>query len=113
MYGSDIMDVIVCAAANAFETNFSIFKNIGGQTVIIYTNSSKLSSNRTIYLKFDYYLGNSQNNHYSAIIENTSMKPSGNERDVNPDVTGYEPPSPTTPTSSLKITSTLVRHQQF
>ena len=80
MYGSDIMDVIVCAAANAFETNFAIFQNIGGKAVIIYTNCSKLATNRTIYLKFDYYLGNSQNNHYTAMIEDTSMKPTGNER---------------------------------
>ena len=71
MYGSDIVDVIVCAAANAFETNFVIFQNIRGKAVIIYTNCSKLATNRTIYLNFDYYPGNSQNNHYSAIIEDT------------------------------------------
>ena len=118
MYGSDIMDVIVCAAANAFETNFAIFQNIGGKAVIIYTNCSKLATNRTIYLKFDYYLGNSQNNHYSAIIEDTGMKPTGNERDVNLDETGYEPinPSPTTPTSSpedyinISQASTILEH---
>ena len=90
MYGSDIMDVIVCAAANALETNFAIFQNTGGKAVIIYTNCSKLATKRTIYLKFDYYLGNSQNNHYSAIIEDTGMKPTGNETYVNPNETGYE-----------------------
>ena len=68
-----------------------VLQNIGGKAVIIYTNCSKLATNRTIYLKFDYYPGNSQNNHYSAIIEDTCTKPTGNERDVNPDETGYEP----------------------
>ena len=29
MCGCDIMDVIVCAAANALETNFAIYQNIG------------------------------------------------------------------------------------
>ena len=112
------MDVIVCTAANSFETNFAFFQNIGGKAVFIYTNCSKLATSRTIYLKFDYYPGNSQNNHYSAIIEDTSVKPSGNERDINPDETGYEHinPSPTTSTSSLEdyinITqaSTILEH---
>ena len=27
MYGKDIMDVIVCAAANTLETNFAIYQN--------------------------------------------------------------------------------------
>ena len=29
MYNKDITDVIVCAAANALETNFAVFQNIG------------------------------------------------------------------------------------
>ena len=31
MYGEDIMDVIVCAAANAFETNFAMYQNLEGK----------------------------------------------------------------------------------
>ena len=102
MYGSNIMDVIVCTAANAFETNFAIFQNTGGKAVIIYTNCSKNAKNRTIYLKFDYYPNNNECKHYSAIVEDTGMQPTGNETEVNPDETEYEPitPSPTTPTSS-------------
>ena len=46
MYGHDIMDVIVCTAANAFETNFAIYQNIGGKAVIIFTNCSKIAINR-------------------------------------------------------------------
>ena len=54
MYGHDIMDVIVCTAANALETNFAIYQNIGGKAVIIFTNCSKIAKKtRTIYLKFD------------------------------------------------------------
>ena len=39
MYATDIVDVILCAAANALETNFVIFQNLGGIAVIIYTVS--------------------------------------------------------------------------
>ena len=75
MYGCDIMDVIVCAATNALETNFAIYQNIGGKAVIIFTNCSKIATNRTIYLKFDYDPQHNESNHYSAIIEDTGMKP--------------------------------------
>ena len=36
MYATDIVDIIVCAAANALQTNFAIFQNIRGKAVIIY-----------------------------------------------------------------------------
>ena len=75
MYGKDIMDVIVCAAANAFEMNFAIYQNIGGKAVIIFTNCSKIETNRTVYLKFDYCPGYNAANHYSAIVEDTAKKP--------------------------------------
>ena len=102
MYGKDIMDVIVCAAANAFEMNFAIYQNIGGKAVIIFTNCSKIETNRTVYLKFDYCPGYNAANHYSAIVEDTAKKPTEPNTNVIPDETEYEPvtPSPTTPTSS-------------
>ena len=49
MYGCYIMDVIVCTTTNALETNFAIYQNIGGKAVI-FTNCSKIATNRTIYL---------------------------------------------------------------
>ena len=42
MYGHDIMDVIVCTAANALEMNFAIYQNIGGKAVIISPTVPKL-----------------------------------------------------------------------
>ena len=74
MYGKDVMDVIVCAVANTLETNFAIYQNIGGKAVIIFTNCSKIATNRTIYLKFDYHPEDNESNHYSAIIEDTGIK---------------------------------------
>ena len=102
MYGCGIMDVIVCTGANALETNFVMYQNIGGKAVIIFTNCSKITTNRTIYLKFDYHPEHNESNHYSAIIEDTGMKPTLPERNVNDNETRYEPitPSPTTSTSS-------------
>ena len=75
IYATDIVDVIVCAAANALQTNFAIFQNIGGKAVIIYTNCSKIATNRTIYLKFNYHPGKSGNNHCTAMVEDTGVKP--------------------------------------
>ena len=98
------MDVIVCAAANAFEMNFAIYQNIGGKGVIIFTNCSKIETNRTVYLKFDYCPRYNAANHYSAIVEDTVKKPTEPDTNGIPDETEYEPitPSPTTPTSSPK-----------
>ena len=91
MYGKDIMDVIVCAVANAFETNFAIYQNIGGKAVIIFTNCSKIATNRTVYLKFDYHPEHPDSNHYSATIEDTGEEPLPPEKSVHPDENGYEP----------------------
>ena len=44
------VDVIVCAAANALQTDFAIYQNIGGKAVSIYTNCSKIATNKTIYV---------------------------------------------------------------
>ena len=118
MYATDIVDVIVCAAANALETNFAIFQNIGGKAVIIYTNCSKIATNRTIYLKFDYYPGKSGNNHYTAIVDDTGVKPTPAVKEVNTEQPNYEPitPSPTTPTRSpedcinIMDASTILAH---
>ena len=43
MYGFDIIDVIVCAAFNALETNLAIYQNMGRKAVIIFTNCSKIA----------------------------------------------------------------------
>ena len=118
MYGHDIMDVIVCAAANALETNFATYQNIGGKAVIIFTNCSKIATNRTIYQKFDYNPEYNDSNQYSAIVEDTGMKPTLPERNVNANETTYEPitPSPTTPTSfpedyiNISQASTISEH---
>ena len=83
MYATDIVDGIVCAAANALQTNFAIFQNIGGKAVIIYTNCSKIPTNRTIYLKLDYHPGKNGNNHYTAIVEHTGVKPTPAVKEVN------------------------------
>ena len=114
IYGCDIMDVIVCTAANALETNFAIYQNIGGKAVIIFTNCSKIATNRTIYLKFDYHPEHNESNQYSAIIEDTGMKPTLPERNVSANETWYESitPSPTTPISSPEDYINI-RHQQF
>ena len=121
MYATDIMDVIVCVAANALETNFAIFQNIGGKAIIIYTNCFKIATNRTIYLKFDYHPGKSGNNHYSVIVEDTSVKSTAAEKEVNTEEPNYEPItlSCTTPTSSpedyINITdaSTMLEHDVY
>ena len=52
MYATDIVDGIVCVATNVLQTNFAILQNIGGKAVIIYTNCSKIPTNRTLNLKF-------------------------------------------------------------
>ena len=100
------------------ETNFAIYQNTGGKAVTIFTNCSKIATNRTIYLKFDYHPQHNESNHYSAIIEDTGMKPTLPQRNVTADETGYEPitPSPTTPTSSpedyinISQASTILEH---
>ena len=51
MYATDIVDVIVCAAVNALQTNFAIFQNIGGKAVIIYTNCSKIAKKQNHILE--------------------------------------------------------------
>ena len=68
MYNKDITDVIVCTAANALQTNFAVFQNIGENAVIIYTNCNKVITPKTVFLKLDYYPGDSSKNHYSAIV---------------------------------------------
>ena len=97
---------------------FNISKH-GGKAVIIYKNCSKIAPNRTIYLKFDYHPGKSRNNHYTAIVEDTGVKPTPAVKEVNSEEPNYEPitPSPTTPTSSpedyINITdaSTILEHE--
>ena len=68
MYNKDITDVIICTAANALQTNFAVFQDIGGNAFIIYTNCNKVITPKTVFLKLDYCPGDSSKNHYSAIV---------------------------------------------
>ena len=67
-YTTDVVDVILCAAANAIKANVGIFQNIGGKAVVIFNYCTKPPTDRNIYLKFDYYPGNPSKNHYSSIV---------------------------------------------
>ena len=75
MYNKDIIDVIICAAGNALETNFTVFQDIGGNAIIIYTNCNKVIMPKMVFLKLDYYPGDSSKNHYSAtVIDDKAVK---------------------------------------
>ena len=67
-YTSDIVDVILCAAANAVKANVGIFQSIGGKALVIFNHCTKTVRDKNIYLIFDYYLGNPSKNHYSLIV---------------------------------------------
>ena len=67
-YTDKIVDVIVCATANVIGYNLAIFQNIGGQAIIIFTQSIHKYTSNTLYLKYDYCPGLDSANHYSAIV---------------------------------------------
>ena len=73
-YTSDVVDVILGATANTIKSNVGIFQNIGGKAVVIFQHCNKTSTERTIYLKFDYYPDNPSRNHYSAIVLDNNPK---------------------------------------
>ena len=73
-YTSDVVDVILGATANTIESNVGIFQNIGGKAVVKFQHCNKTPTERTIYLKFDYYPDNLSRNHYSAIVLDNNPK---------------------------------------
>ena len=93
------------------------FKTLVEKQLLSILNVPKLQ-NITIYLKFDYHPGKSGNNHYTAIVEDTGVKPTPAVKEVNTEEPNYESitSSPITPTSSpedyINITdaSTILEH---
>ena len=63
-----IVDVIICAAANCLGINLAIFQNIRGKAVIMNTMCVKKPSEITVFLKYDHNINNPASNHYSAIV---------------------------------------------
>ena len=72
VYTEEIVDINVCATANAIGYNLAIFQNIGGQTIIIFTQCIDKNTSNTLYLKYDYCPGFDSTNHYSAIVIKTN-----------------------------------------
>ena len=63
VYCDQIVDVIICAAANCLEINLAVFQNIGGKAVIVNTLCAKKPSNVTVFLKYDHDVLNPITNH--------------------------------------------------
>ena len=90
-YTHDIVDYIVPAAANAFKCNLAAFRNISGLALIIFTNCVAVVTNRTVYLKYDYFPFQPDRNHYSAIV---SAPPQRYNKSSTPLVDKSSTPSP-------------------
>ena len=75
VYIDEIVDVIVCATANVVGYNLTIFQNIGGQAIVIFTQCIDKNTTNTLYLKYDYCLGFDGTNHYSAIVMKKPTSP--------------------------------------
>ena len=104
VYCGQIVDIIICAAANCLGINLAAFQNIGGKAVIINTLCAKKPSDVTVFLKYDHDVHNPVGNHYSAImvmpekvLEEVSM--------ADEDVNHYEQPPP--PTESVGPSNTI------
>ena len=68
VYCGQIVDVIICAAANFLGINLAAFQNIREKAVIINTMCAKKPSEITVFLKYDHDINNPASNHYSAIV---------------------------------------------
>ena len=68
VYCSQIVSVIICAAANCLGINLAAFQNIGGKAVIINTLCTKKPSDVMVFLKYNHNVHNPVGNHYSAIV---------------------------------------------
>ena len=107
VYCGQIVDVIICAAANCLGINLAAFQNIGRKAVIINTLCAKKPSDVTVFLKYNHDVHNPVGNHYSAIVlmpEKVLEEVSMADEDVN----HYEqPPSPPTesagPSNNINI----------
>ena len=99
VYTDEIVDVIVCATANVVGYNLTIFQNIGGQAIIIFTQCIDKNTSDTLYLKYDYCLSFDGANHHSAIVmkKPTSPPPS---QPTSPSPSHPTSPPPSQPTSS-------------
>ena len=98
VYTDEIVDVIVCATANVVGYNLAIFQNIGGQAIIIFTQSTDKNTTNTLYLKYDYCPGFDDANHYSAIVMNKPTSPPPSQPTSPPPSQPTSPP-PSQPTS--------------
>ena len=104
VYCGQIVDVIICAAANCLGINLATFQNIGGKAVIINTMCAKKPSEITVSLKYDHDINNPASNHYSAIV----LMPDKVLEEVamaNEDVNNHKPtPAPSeVPSDSIKV----------
>ena len=105
VYFGQIVNVIICAAANCLEINLVAFQNIGGKVVIVNTLCTKKPSDVTLFLKYDHDVHNPVVNHYSAIVlmpEKALEEVSLADEDVN----HYEQPPPP-PTESAGPSNTI------
>ena len=102
VYTDEIADVIVCATANVVGYNLTIFQNIGGQAIIIFTQSIDKNTTDTLYLKYDYCLGFDGANHYSAIVMKKPTSPPPSKPTLPPPSKPTSPP-PSQPTSPPPI----------
>ena len=68
VYCGQIVDVIICAAANCLGINLAAFQNIGGKAVIINTMCVKKPSEITVFVKYYHDINNPVSNHYSTIV---------------------------------------------
>ena len=107
VYTDEIVDVIVCATANVVGYNLAIFRNIGGQAIIIFTQCIDKNTSDTLYLKYDYCLGLDGANYYSAIVmKKHSSAPPSQPTSAPPSQPTSAPPSqptsapPSQPTSA-------------
>ena len=110
VYCGQIVDIIICAAANCLGINLAAFQNIGGKAVIINTMCVKKPSEITVFLKYDHDINNPASNHYSAIVlipdkvlEEVAM--------ANEDVNNHEPTPAQSevPSDSIKVVINLTQ----
>ena len=90
VYCGQIVDVIICAAANCLGINLATFQNIGGKAVIINTMCAKKPYEITVFLKYDHDINNPASNYYSTIV----LMPDKVLEEVamaNEDVNNHEP----------------------
>ena len=68
-YRSDIVDVIIAAAADVLKVNLCIFQQIGTLAVIIQQKCSLEDTTNTVYLKYTRDPNGDRGSHYDAIVD--------------------------------------------